>query len=95
MRQLLNAIAEIERRLCFKSELRLGVSQIIAVVVQSNQLMFHFNYINNIKTWTAAVSCVTSVYWLGGVGLGSWLTGKLGRAWVADSVDGGFSSFAK
>ena len=30
----------------------------------------------------AAVSCSPDVYRLGGVGLGFWLTGKLGRAWV-------------
>ena len=30
----------------------------------------------------AAVSCSANVAWLAGTGLGFWLTGKLGRAWV-------------
>ena len=30
----------------------------------------------------AAVSCVANGYMLGGVGLGFWVSGKLGSAWV-------------
>ena len=44
--------------------------------------MFYFNYINTIEICIAAVFCVAGVYWSGGVGLGFWLTGKLGCAWV-------------
>ena len=35
-----------------------------------------------IKEEQAAVSCSPDAYQLGGVGLGFWLTGKLGRVWV-------------
>ena len=35
---------------------------------------------------TAAVSCSPFPYVLGGVGLGGWLTGQLGRAWVVHGV---------
>ena len=35
-----------------------------------------------IVIWLAAVSCVADGYMLGGVGLGFWLTGNPGRAWV-------------
>ena len=41
--------------------------------------IFMFIFISN---YSAAVSFVADVYRLGGVGLGSGLTGKPGRAWV-------------
>ena len=44
--------------------------------------LYNYGAKRTIKEEQAAVPCSPDAYQLGGVGLGFWLMGKLGRVWV-------------